>query len=663
MARPYGRLGIEPASATGNSLLRRGSSDEVEESGARAVPEVASERESEAVAPADPHAAATTREGFAVLGVAIRREPWIFTLSTVGSLLFGALTVADAWVLGWSTDHVVLPAFKNGEIGSGLLLAVLALFLGVALLRAVGIVARRLGAGVMQYRMQAHYRRAVTRQYLSLPMEWHQRHPTGELLSNANSDVEAAWGPIAPLPMAVGTVAMMVIAVAQMFVADVVLALVGLLVFPAVVLANLAYQRIASPLMTRAQQLRAEVSEIAHESFDGAMVVKTLGREGEETERFAAKARELRDVNIRAGRIRAAFDPTLAALPNLGVLVVLAVGVNRVLHGSTDAGDVVTVSYLLTIVSFPIRSIGWLLGEFPRSVVGFRRVSSVLEATGEMPYGELAVPNSAVTGARLDVEHLAYSYEPGQALLEDVTFSVEPGRSLAIVGATASGKSTLTALLTRLVDPDAGRILIDGVDLRDLAHGELAEVAAVVPQNAFLFDDDVRGNVALGADVSDEEVWAALRAAQADGFVAALPHGLDTRLGERGTSLSGGQRQRISLARALVRRPRLLVLDDATSAVDPEVEGRILAALRTSTGASTGPGATLVVVAYRKATIALADEVVHLEGGRVVDRGTHAELLARSPGYARLVNAYEHGTHGEHGEHGSVDALASEVGS
>ncbi|MGZ6745202.1 MAG: ABC transporter transmembrane domain-containing protein, partial [Nocardioides sp.] len=316
---------------------------------------------------------ATTREGFAVLGVAIRREPWIFTASTVGSLLFGALTVADAWVLGWSTDHVVLPAFRDGHVGNGLLVAILALFLGVAILRAVGIVARRLGAGVMQYRMQAHTRRAVTRQYLSLPLEWHQRHPTGQLLSNANSDVEAAWGPIAPLPMAVGTVAMMVIAIVQMFAADVVLALVGLLVFPLVIAANIANQRLASPLMSRAQQLRAEVSEVAHESFDGAMVVKTLGREGEETARFAAKAHELRDVNVRAGRIRAAFDPVLAALPSFGVLVVLAVGVDRVLTGATVAGDVVTVAYLLTIVSFPIRSIGWLLGEFPRSVVGYRR--------------------------------------------------------------------------------------------------------------------------------------------------------------------------------------------------------------------------------------------------------------------------------------------------
>lgn len=598
----------------------------------------------------------TTREGFAVLGVAIRREPWIFTVSTIGSLLFGALTVADAWVLGWSTDHVVLPAYENGEIGADMLLAVLALFLGVAILRAVGIVARRLGAGVMQYRMQAHTRRAVTRQYLALPMEWHQRHPTGQLLSNANSDVEAAWGPIAPLPMAVGTVAMMVIAVVQMFAADLVMALVGLLVFPAVIVANLAYQRLASPLMTQAQQLRAELSEVAHESFDGAMVVKTLGRESEETARFAGQAERLREVNIRAGRIRAAFDPTLAALPNVGVLVVLAVGVQRVLNGSTDAGDVVTVAYLLTIVSFPIRSIGWLLGEFPRSVVGYHRVRTVLRATGEMPYGDQQATIGSA-GARLELEGLAYRYDPDQPVLEDVTFTVEPGRTVAVVGATASGKSTLTTLLARLVDPDDGRILLDGVDLRDLARGELARTVAVVPQTAFLFDDTVRGNVTLGADVPDEEVWAALRAAQAEGFVVALPDGLDARLGERGTSLSGGQRQRISLARALVRRPRLLILDDATSAVDPEVEARILEALRSGDGEST-----LVVVAYRKATIGLADEVVHLEDGRVSGRGTHAELLERSPSYARLVNAYEeHAAHLDDPVDDPVDDPADEL--
>jgi ABC-type multidrug transport system fused ATPase/permease subunit len=577
----------------------------------------------------------TLRDGFAVIGVAIRREPWIFTLSTLGSVLFGALTVADAWVLGWSTDHVVQPAFHGGGVHAGGLLAILALFVAVALLRAVGIVARRLGAGVMQYRMQAHYRRAVTRQYLRLPMSWHQQHPTGQLLSNANSDVEAAWAPIAPLPMAVGTVAMMVVAVAQMFFTDVVLAVVGLLVFPLVILVNIVYQRVQSPLMTRAQGLRAELSEVAHESFEGALVVKSLGREAEETERFATKAHRLRDVDIRAGRVRAAFDPVLEALPSLGVLAVLAVGVLRVERGLTDPGNVVTVAYLLTIVSFPIRSLGWLVGEFPRSVVGFTRVQSVLDATGEMTHGDRR-PVRTELGARLAVQDVSYHYAGGPPLLEGLTFTVEPGRTVAVVGATASGKSTLTALLVRLVDPDGGRVLLDGHDLRDLAPGAVAEHVALVPQQAFLFDDTVRGNVALGSGASDDAVWEALRTAQADGFVAALPEGLATRLGERGTSLSGGQRQRLSLARALVRRPRLLVMDDATSAVDPEVEARILAALRQGAG-----GSTVLVVAYRKATIALADEVVYLHRGRVEDQGTHTELLARSTGYADLVNAYE----------------------
>jgi len=306
----------------------------------------------------------------------------------------------------------------------------------VAILRAVGIVARRLGAGIMQYRMQAHYRREVTRRYLDLPMSWHQRHPTGELLSNANSDVEAAWAPIAPLPMAVGTLAMMVIAILQMLFTDLAMALVGLLVFPLVMLVNVAFQRLSSPIFTRIQALRAELSEIAHESFDGAMVVKTLGREGEETDRFAAKARVLRDEGIRAGRIRAAFDPFLESLPNLGVLAVLGVGVLRVQTGTADPGDVVTVAYLLTIVAFPIRSIGWLLGEFPRSVVGYSRVRRVLDTVSETTYGDAQLA-MASRGAELvvdarhpqdvagDVTVLEVGGEPGERVSHDGQEAVE----------------------------------------------------------------------------------------------------------------------------------------------------------------------------------------------------------------------------------------------
>jgi ATP-binding cassette, subfamily B, bacterial len=219
--------------------------------------------------------------------------------------------------------------------------------------------------------------------------------------------------------------------------------------------------------------------------------------------------------------------------------------------------------------------------------------------------------------------------------LRRVTFDVPAGTTVAIVGPTGSGKSTLAGLLVRLVDPSDGAVLLDGVDLRRLREGEVSGQAAFVAQGTFLFDDTVRGNITLDDPFSDNDVWAALRVAAADQFVAALPEGLDTRVGERGATLSGGQRQRLALARAIVRRPRLLVLDDATSAVDPSVEARILDALR----AGDDP-ATVVVIAYRQATIALADEVVWLEQGQVLARGSHEQLLAEVPGYAALVRAY-----------------------
>jgi ABC-type multidrug transport system fused ATPase/permease subunit len=221
-------------------------------------------------------------------------------------------------------------------------------------------------------------------------------------------------------------------------------------------------------------------------------------------------------------------------------------------------------------------------------------------------------------------------------VLAGVDLDVAPGRVLAVVGATGAGKSTLVSLLVRLVDPDGGQVLLDGVDARRLAAGVLPRAGAVVLQQAFLFDDTVRGNVTLGEPFDDAQVWQALELAQVADTVRALPNGLDTRIGERGTSLSGGQRQRVALARALVRRPRLLVLDDATSAVDPDVEHRILDRLR-----AAAAGTTVVVVAHRPATIALADEVAFLDAGTVADHGTHADLLARNAAYRDLVTAYE----------------------
>jgi len=575
------------------------------------------------------------RRGFGVLGRAIREEPVIFGIAVAGSAVYGTTTVAAAWVLGRVTDRVIVPAFESGRTAAGVLLAGCLAIVAVAVLKAAGIVARRLGAGVMQYRLQAAYRRRVTRQYLTLPLSWHQRHPTGQLLSNANADVEATWYVIAPLPMAVGVLVMLVVAGVAMLLTDLVLALVGFLVFPAIFGLNVVYQRRLSPLATRAQQLRAEVSEVAHESFDGALVVKTLGREAEETRRFGATAGELRDANVRVGRVRGAFDPMLEALPNLGVLAVLVVGISRIASGAMGAGELVQIAYLFILLAFPVRAIGWVLGELPRSVVGWDRISAVIRATGALPYGTAHLPDGRAP-SHLDVRSVRFAYLDDEHVLRDVSFDVEPGCTVAVVGPTGSGKSTLANLLVRLVDPSSGAVLLDGVDLRDVRRGGVADSAAMVGQQTFLFDDTVRGNVTLGADIDDVRVWDALRLAQANDFVAALPGGLDTRVGERGTSLSGGQRQRVALARALVRRPRLLVLDDATSSVDPLVEARILAGLREAALPST-----VVVVAYRQATIGLADEVVYVEHGRVLARGSHERLLAESSGYRLLVTAYE----------------------
>jgi ATP-binding cassette subfamily B protein len=577
----------------------------------------------------------TLREGFRVLLRAIREEPAIFGVAVAGSALYGVMTGLAATVIGQVTDEVIVPAFQQGRTTTAALVTATLAIVGVSTLKATGIVVRRYYAGVMQYRLQAAYRRKVTRRYLRLPLSWHHEHPTGVLLSNANADVEASWYPIAPFPMAVGVLFMLAFAIVSMVLTDLALAVIGLLVFPAILLINLLYQRRLSPLATRAQALKGELSGIAHESFDGALVVKALGREADETARFAAVATELRDANVAVGRVRGAFDPVLEALPSIGVLAVLLVGSARIAAGTLDPGALVSVAYLLMVVAFPVRAIGWVLGELPRAVVGWRRVERVLRVSGALPYGDLVLPDTT-DPVDLRLRGVTFGYADERDVLHGLTLDVVPGRTVAVVGSTGSGKSSIAGLLVRLVDPRTGVVLVDTVEARQLARGVVAGSAALVFQQAFVFEDSVRENVALGLPVTDDEVWAALRLAQADRFVAALPDALDSVVGERGATLSGGQRQRLALARALVRRPRLLVLDDATSAVDPEVERRILAGLR-----STDVPATVVVVAYRRATIALADEVVYVEHGRIVARGTHEELLGSSAGYRTLLTAYE----------------------
>jgi ATP-binding cassette subfamily B protein len=587
-------------------------------------------------APATPRARdrRVVLRGFAVLGRGVAQQPLAFTIAVLGSALWALMTVGQAYVLGRITQHTVLPAFRAGRVVWGSLLSAALLVMAVAALKAVGIAGRRIYAGRVQYQLGATYRRRVAARYLALPLRWHQAHPTGRLLSVANSDVEQTWEPMAPLPMAAGVVVMLVVTLGVLVVTDPILAIVGGIIFPLIGGLNVVYSRRLAPLMIRAQELRADVSGLAHESFDGALTVKVLGRAGYETERFAERADELRDALVRVGRLRGLFDPALEALPNLSVLAVLLIGGLRVSSGGLDAGGLVRVAYLFTLLAFPVRAIGWLLADLPRAVVGWERMHEVLDADDEMPAGERRLPatSGAGTPARLAAEQVSFGYG-ADLVLAGVTLDVPAGSTVAIVGPTGAGKSTLASLALRLLDPDSGTLRLDGIDLRELAPGQLPAAAALVPQGAFLFDDTVRGNLTLGADISEAVLAQALRISQADAFVANLPAGLDTVVGERGATLSGGQRQRLALARALAHRPRLLVLDDATSSVDPRIESAILAGLRQSP-------ATVVVIAYRQATIALADEVVYLEGGRVRGRGTHEQLMATAAGYRAVLTAY-----------------------
>jgi len=541
-----------------------------------------------------------------------------------------ALAIAIAVVTGDIVDVVMTP---NDE---DTLWLYVGLILGLGLAKALVLVGRRLISGRQALAVEFDIRNALYEKLVRLSFGFFDRHQTGQLMSRATVDLQGVrfflgYG----LIFFAQHVLTFVGVTAVILVVEPRLALIALAVMPPVAALAYRYSSVSHPTLREVQQKMADVATVAEESIVGVHVVKAFAQERQQERRFAHASEDVFRQSLTAARQRAFYQPLIAFVPMLAYAAVLLVGGRMVISGDLSLGSFVTFSVLVTMLNGPMRSLGTWVGQAQRATASGERIFQIIDEPEEIADRPGAVDLPAGAGS-IRFEAVSFAYAAGRPVLEDVDLDVAPGRTVALIGHTGSGKTTLASLVPRFYDVTEGRVLLDGADVRDVTKASLRRAIGVISQDPFLFSTAVRENIAFGRpDATDADVERVARLAQAHEFVERLPQGYGTVIGERGITLSGGQRQRIAIARALIVDPRVLILDDATSSVDATTEAHIRLGLREAM-----KGRTTLIIAHRLSTIGLADELVVLQDGRIAARGTHEELFVQSPVYRDI---YEHG--------------------